>query len=199
MIISYPRQCSKCKKSYSSKSTYSKHYTLGTCETTQSKATREAQNTNNVNGANTVIINNQFHDTQKDMKQLELQNKDLKELNERIIRENERLKAENLTGPLEKFDGGLYLVQTARFLQAKENVYKIGRSERFDRRLHGYEKGYRVVYFCLCADHVAAEVKLKQIFRERFTQRVDIGTEYFEGDIDCMIMEIQKLGGSKSL
>jgi len=172
---------------------------LGTCETTQSKATREAQNTNNVNGANTVIINNQFHDTQKDMKQLELQNKDLKELNERIIRENERLKAENLTGPLEKFDGGLYLVQTARFLQAKENVYKIGRSERFDRRLHGYEKGYRVVYFCLCADHVAAEVKLKQIFRERFTQRVDIGTEYFEGDIDCMIMEIQKLGGSKSL
>jgi len=35
MTISYPRQCDDCKRQYASKSTFSKHKTLGRCEHTQ--------------------------------------------------------------------------------------------------------------------------------------------------------------------
>lgn len=195
----YPKQCEECNTVYQYDSGFSRHISKGTCLNKQRAAlNQQSIEIQNDTGTVTVINNNNDQDQQQQLKIALERLKLVDERNEEKDREIERLKAANLTGPLEKFNGGLYIIQTARFVVSKEPVYKAGRCEAFDKRIDRYEKGFRILYFCICADQKQTEQRMLSTFRSLFTPRTDIGSEFFEGDIDAMIVEIQKLGGSRS-
>jgi hypothetical protein len=84
----------------------------------------------------------------------------------------------------------IYLIHCRASVNAKENVYKIGKSVDFNKRLDGYDKGsipIFTIYVCECDDF---ERLLITIFRSKFIIRADYGSEYFEGNINVMINTI---------
>jgi hypothetical protein len=144
-----------------------------------------------------------YYDLLNKVDQLESENTELK-TNSSINLENkiEKLKKENkrlleLTKHLEnkniKYET-VYLLQEREFIKTKENIYKIGRTKKtMLERLRGYPKGSNVIYQNLfkCCDKI--ENKLKIVLNLSFKQRIDIGTEYFEGDLINIINTINKV------
>lgn len=67
-------------------------------------------------------------------------------------------------------------------------LYKIGRTSRpFMERLKEYKnKDPSIVFVIECADSNKVESDLIKIFRNLFKHRTDVGTEYFDGDVDSM-------------
>lgn len=81
----------------------------------------------------------------------------------------------------------VYLVQELRFLQVHENIYKIGRTSQSSMdRFKGYPKGTCVILFQRVKDSHSMEARLIKIFDSKFPQRMDIGREYYEGNVDMM-------------
>jgi len=69
----------------------------------------------------------------------------------------------------------IYLIHCRASVNAKENVYKIGKSVDFNKRLDGYDKGsipIFTIYVCECDDF---ERLLITIFRSKFIIRADCG------------------------
>lgn len=84
-------------------------------------------------------------------------------------------------------EGGVYLVQEREFINSRQQVYKLGRTECIKKRMGGYPKGSKCLYFRACANQVAVEGQLVKLFTEKFKHRGDIGRESFEGDPAIMI------------
>jgi len=86
---------------------------------------------------------------------------------------------------MEKFNY-LYLIQTGEDL--KTNIYKIGKTEKtLEQRLKGYDIKSYMIRSSLVDDCHKREVELLEIFNHRF--KLNRGKEYFEGDINDMILE----------
>lgn len=82
----------------------------------------------------------------------------------------------------------IYLIRTREFLNLNQPVYKIGRSNsKILTRMNGYEKGSEIILSSQVVNCYILEKELKKIFKEKFKQRKDIGTETFEGDVNEMI------------
>jgi hypothetical protein len=84
--------------------------------------------------------------------------------------------------------GVLYLLQAREFRVSGAPVFKLGRTscERQLVRPTQYGKDTLLHFVMPVGDHVAAEAAALETFRLRFTQRRDIGVEYFEGDLSEM-------------
>ena len=82
----------------------------------------------------------------------------------------------------------IYLLQTREFIQLKQPVYKIGRTNQpLEKRFKQYPKGSQLLHSNICCNSVNTETILLRYFKEQFTHRGDIGKEYFEGDPKKMI------------
>jgi len=85
---------------------------------------------------------------------------------------------------------GIYFIQTREFIRSKEPIYKLGRSHNLECRVRNYPKCSNVLFTMKCKDSIKCEEYLIKLFKEKFIQRKDYGTEYFEGNEDEMIKEI---------
>ena len=84
----------------------------------------------------------------------------------------------------------VYMVHTRELYVLQKTIYKIGRSHHIDSRIKQYPKGSKIMCIVNCKNSVICEKELIRIFKAKFKQRTDYGTEYFEGDKDLMIREI---------
>lgn len=85
---------------------------------------------------------------------------------------------------------GIYLLREREFINNKRSLYKIGRSHSLDTRLKHYPKGSEIIILMACTNSITIETKLINDFRKRFTQCLEIGREYFEGNKDEMVQLI---------
>lgn len=83
-------------------------------------------------------------------------------------------------------DNFIYLIQEREFIKTHENVYKLGKTVNPKQRLSSYPKGSKVILVLPCTDCNVAESSLLSIFDRVFTKRIDIGSEYYEGNIGSM-------------
>ena len=86
---------------------------------------------------------------------------------------------------------GLYLIKLREFIKCNENVYKIGKSIRLNKRIKSYPKNSKLELVYLCNNCNKAEQKILNIFDNEFIKRKDYGNEYYEGDVQIMINIIQ--------
>lgn len=84
----------------------------------------------------------------------------------------------------------IYLIHCRASVNAKENVYKIGKSGDFNKRLDGYDKGSIPIFTIYVSECDEFERQLITIFRSKFIIRSDYGSEYFEGMVNVMINTI---------
>ena len=85
----------------------------------------------------------------------------------------------------------IYLLQEREFYVSQQPIYKIGKTKQPNhKRFSSYPKGSVLLLQRICRDCDQEEYRLLHIFKEKFTQRRDIGTEYFEGDQEQMMDEI---------
>jgi hypothetical protein len=86
----------------------------------------------------------------------------------------------------------IYLLHCRAAINANENVYKIGKSMDFNKRLSGYDKGTIPIFTIYVSNCDDIEKILIKIFETRFILRKDYGNEYFQGEINEMIKTIMK-------
>lgn len=83
--------------------------------------------------------------------------------------------------------GYIYLLQTRESYNKGESVYKLGRTTRGDLgRFNQYPKGSLLWLHIRCFDELEMEKVLLTAFRERFTQHLPYGNEYFNGNVEEM-------------
>lgn len=82
-------------------------------------------------------------------------------------------------------NGYLYMLVEREFLRGR--VCKIGRTLDMVQRFRHYPKGSKLLAVVFSRDHVVAEGQLIALFTKEYTQRVDIGREYFEGPLFKML------------
>jgi len=90
-------------------------------------------------------------------------------------------------------NGSIYLIRTREFLNQKAHIFKIGKtSNNISERLGNYGKGGEVLFTIAVplSKLDSIEVDLIKSFKNKFIQKQDIGTEYFEGNYLEMIREL---------
>jgi hypothetical protein len=86
---------------------------------------------------------------------------------------------------------GIYLIKEREFKKSNEDIYKLGRSFNLNMRIKDYPKRSSLFLIIFCKDCENIEKQLIILLTNKFKIRSDYGAEYFEGDIDKMINEIQ--------
>ena len=87
----------------------------------------------------------------------------------------------------------LYFNQYAIHLSIKNPcVYKIGKTQDFNKRLSGYDKGSEPILVLFVKNCDTFERTLLELFNLQFRKRDDYGNEYFEGDVSQMIQLIME-------
>lgn len=88
----------------------------------------------------------------------------------------------------------VYILHEREFIRLKENVYKIGRTkQKPHQRFNGYPKGSIPIYTKSVYDCLKIENIILSIFKKRYIQKLEYGTEYFEGDHNDMINQINEI------
>lgn len=88
----------------------------------------------------------------------------------------------------------IYLLQDSAAVRSNQSVYKIGRTAQSNfKRFHGYPKGYVILLHTSCNDSVKCEKYLLDMFKTKYIHRTNFGDEYFEGDCDMMITDINQV------
>jgi hypothetical protein len=79
------------------------------------------------------------------------------------------------------------MIRPREFKTQNLPVYKIGKTskENFER-FKSYGKGYEVVFLMICDNCTKTENVIKHQFKRKFTQKLEYGYEYFEGNIHLM-------------
>lgn len=86
----------------------------------------------------------------------------------------------------------IYLLQEREFINTKKNIYKLGKTKQENlQRFKQYPKGSQLLLQQVCDDCDVLEMQLIRDFKNKYIHRKDIGTEYFEGDFNEMIKDIQ--------
>ena len=82
----------------------------------------------------------------------------------------------------------IYLLREREFVQNGQPIYKLGKTKQPNQnRFAQYPKESVLLYHRICHSCHNIEKQLIQRFKEVFTQRTDIGSEYFEGDSFTMM------------
>lgn len=77
----------------------------------------------------------------------------------------------------------LYLVKHREFSRLGDNVYKVGFSGDLQKRMRAYPKGSLILMSKRVRDGRKAETEVCAALCARYTQRTDLGREYFEGPL----------------
>jgi Zn ribbon nucleic-acid-binding protein len=86
-------------------------------------------------------------------------------------------------------DGFIYILHPRACINGNQNVYKLGKTKDYIQRLKGYCKGSEYKYVIKISNFHYEEQKLLKLCREKFIERRDYGTEYFE----CALQEIYSI------
>ncbi len=87
----------------------------------------------------------------------------------------------------------IYLIREREFIRLNEPVYKLGKTTQDGlKRSAQYPKGSSIEIHLRVNNCHAAETELLKYFRSTFIARTDFGAEYFEGDVQAMLVEIFK-------
>jgi len=81
----------------------------------------------------------------------------------------------------------IYIIRTRASVNINEPVYKIGKTNDFNKRLLGYDKGSESILVLYVNDCDSFERILLELFNLHFIKRTDYGNEYFEGNLSKMI------------
>ena len=82
----------------------------------------------------------------------------------------------------------IYLLQEREFINANQEVYKVGRTKQENEtRFKQYPKGSVLYFQMICNNCNTIEKKVLGLFKEIFIHRKEFGSEYFEGDYNEMI------------
>jgi len=79
----------------------------------------------------------------------------------------------------------MYLLQEREFIRSEQPVYKMGITKTLYNRMGQYPKGSIII--CVMPIDGDPETLCLHRFREIFIARTDIGSEYFQGNIDEMV------------
>ncbi len=85
----------------------------------------------------------------------------------------------------------IYLIQRVDHLKLNEDIYKIGRTENIDIRIKQYPPESKLLFTINSNDLIKDERILIKLFTYYFTRQLEIGLEYFKGDLLKMISLIQ--------
>jgi hypothetical protein len=95
---------------------------------------------------------------------------------------------------MEKKGEYIYVIKEREFVKTKENVYKIGRTGKgYHQRMTQYPKNSVVMNIIKVPNSKKYEDEIKKIFKKKFIQRKDIGSEYFEANITSIRKELNKI------
>lgn len=86
----------------------------------------------------------------------------------------------------------IYIIHCKQHINSCENVYKIGQTIDFNKRLSGYVKGSMPILSLFVNDEKKFETNIKKILPQILKQRLDCGEEYFEGDIKQILIYIKR-------
>ena len=88
----------------------------------------------------------------------------------------------------------IYLLQTKHSIDKKEQVYKIGRTVQTNyKRILQYPNQTIVLHQTICTDSVYYEYQIIKLFKEKYIQIREYGKEYFKGDCNDMINDINTI------
>lgn len=88
----------------------------------------------------------------------------------------------------------IYLLQEREFIKTNENVFKIGMSTKKNlTRFNQYPNGSKLLFQITCNDCKILERGIISLFKTKFIQKKEYGTEYFEGCYKEMIDLIYNL------
>jgi hypothetical protein len=88
-------------------------------------------------------------------------------------------------------EGYIYLLIEREFIKTNENIYKIGKTKQeFGKRFNQYPKGSNLFLHLYVKNIDIFEKNMIDLFGLEFKRRLDIGYEYFEGDLNNMIQLI---------
>lgn len=96
---------------------------------------------------------------------------------------------------IKKVKGFIYILKEREFIKTNENIYKIGKTskENVIDRIKQYPNDSLLFGYWIIPDIDEFERLLKSSFRLKFKNKKEIGTEYFEGNIDEMKEHIENL------
>lgn len=78
----------------------------------------------------------------------------------------------------------IYIIHLREYFNTNQNIYKIGKTKQeLFKRFKQYPKGSQLISQYDCSDCDIVEKNIINLFKNKYIQRKDIGTEYFEGDI----------------
>ena len=87
--------------------------------------------------------------------------------------------------------GYIYVLITREFINSKQRIYKIGRTNQNPpwKRFKQYPIGSQVILLRMVNDSINMEKQIKHKLKtlKEIKHRIDIGEEYFEGDINHII------------
>jgi hypothetical protein len=81
----------------------------------------------------------------------------------------------------------IYIIKEREFIKTNEEIYKIGKTRGLRNRIGDYPKGSAIKMVYPCKDIDIIEKELLLLFDEQFIRMVDVGREYFRGDINVMV------------
>ena len=88
----------------------------------------------------------------------------------------------------------IYLIHTREFINSIKKIYKVGKTtQEPTKRIKQYPKGSKILLITNCIDCHKDEKEILKLFKRKYIQRKDIGNEYFEGDYNEMITDINQI------
>lgn len=91
----------------------------------------------------------------------------------------------------------IYIIQEREFIRIKEETYKVGITQDIIRRYSEYPKSSKLIYTRVCDTNFEKEIL--KFLKEKFIQKREYGTEYFEGDYNEIINCINKIIDEKQI
>lgn len=131
--------------------------------------------------------------TLKKYKSLLLTSKNIikNEVKQQKIKPVEKVNSNSTESSDEKEYNYIYLLQDRTAVKLSENIYKIGKTTQPDfKRFRSYPKGYNLLLYIACENCHSLEKTLIDLFKIKYIQRQDYGSEYFEGDHFKMMNDI---------
>ena len=87
----------------------------------------------------------------------------------------------------------VYLIREREFINSNENTYKIGRSGNICGRVKNYPKDSEMIGLFLCKNNIIMERSISSLFKTKYKQMKEYGTEYFNGNVFDMHEDICSL------
>ena len=88
----------------------------------------------------------------------------------------------------------VYVLQEREFIKTKENIFKVGKTKQENsKRFNQYPKDTILLLQTVCIDCDKTERSILSRFQSKYKQRKDIGVEYFEGDHNQMLRDINEI------